>query len=275
MAIIAISRQVAALGDEIAGALAKELSYKFIDRKPIERRIVELGFAREKLPKYDERKPNFFANLLKDRDEYLNYLQYAVLEAASQGNCILIGRGAFIILSGISNLISLRFVADDNVRIERLEKEFNWNKKQALQRISESDSNRLGFHKSFFNLENENPKNFTLTLNTGILNIDESVKVIKNLVQTHITPQKETDGQKKLLNLLKAQSLVNDLIFECHIKINFLRSSISDDGKNLVLYGVADSQSIAQTAVQIASRKFPELNIRSEISIVQDFKNYH
>ena len=98
MAVITISRQVAALGDEIATATANKLGYTFVDRKQIERRIVELGFPQEKLAKYDERRPGFFASLAKDRDEYLNYLQLAVLEAASKGDCILIGRGSFIIL---------------------------------------------------------------------------------------------------------------------------------------------------------------------------------
>ena len=74
MAIIAISRQVAALGDEIAAAAAKKLGYKFIDRKSIEEKIVALGFSAEKLKKYDEKKPGFFASLAKDSDEYLYYL---------------------------------------------------------------------------------------------------------------------------------------------------------------------------------------------------------
>ena len=135
MAIITISRQVAALGDEVASAAAKELGYTFVTRKQIEQRIVELGFPKEKLEKYDERKPGFFASLAKGRDEYLNYLQYAVLEAASKGNCILIGRGAFVILEDIPNLIPLRLIAKNSVRLERLKKEFNWNAKQAQQRI--------------------------------------------------------------------------------------------------------------------------------------------
>ena len=63
MAIITISRQVAALGDEIAEATAKKLHYSFINRKEIERRIIALGFDKETLKKYDERKPGFFASL--------------------------------------------------------------------------------------------------------------------------------------------------------------------------------------------------------------------
>ena len=65
MAVIAISRQVAALGDEIAEDAAKLLGYKFFNRKLIEQRIIELGFSADKLKKYDERKPGFFASLAK------------------------------------------------------------------------------------------------------------------------------------------------------------------------------------------------------------------
>ena len=62
MAIIAISRQVAALGDEISKALSEKLGYRFVNRKELEKRIVDLGFSPEKLKKYDERKPGFFAS---------------------------------------------------------------------------------------------------------------------------------------------------------------------------------------------------------------------
>ena len=151
MAVITISRQVAALGDEVAGELAKRLGYKFITRKEIEKRIVELGFPENKMPKFDERKPGFFASLTKDRDEYLNYAQYAILEAAEQKNVVIIGRGAFAVLQNVPNNISIRLIADEETRINRLRNEFNWDEKQALQRIQESDANRSGFHSSFYN----------------------------------------------------------------------------------------------------------------------------
>ena len=106
MAIVAISRQLATFGDEIASVAAEKLNFKFIRKDELEKRIVQLGFSPEKLGKYDEKKPGFFAALVKDRDEYLHYLQTAVLEAASQNNCVLIGRGAYIILEGVPNVVS-------------------------------------------------------------------------------------------------------------------------------------------------------------------------
>ena len=133
MAIITLARQVAALGDEVGEALAQKMNYKFIKRTDIEKRIVELGFPESKMPKFDERKPGFFASLTKDRDEYLNYAQYAILEAAEKKNVVIIGRGAFAVLQGVPNNIAIRLIADEETRINRLRKEFNWDEKQALQ----------------------------------------------------------------------------------------------------------------------------------------------
>ncbi|NLK45295.1 MAG: cytidylate kinase-like family protein [Treponema sp.] len=272
MAVITISRQVAALGDEVGIALAEKLGYKFIGRKVIEQKLLDLGFSAEKLNKYDERKPGFFAALTKNRDEYLHYLQTAIFEAASEGNCVLIGRGSFIILEDVPNIISIRLVASNKVRLERLMKEFSWTEKQAQQRIDESDSNRLGFHKSFFNLENDDPVNYHVTLNTGLIDIETAVECIADVLQKTITPQKEQQGAKKIAELLAAQRVVSILLFEYKLPVNFLHAVI--DGDVLSLHGVADSAAIAEQAVSAAAKILPEKKVKSCISIVQDFKPY-
>lgn len=272
MAVIAISRQVAALGDEIAAAVAQKMGYSFINRQSIEKKIVDLGFPADKLKKYDERKPGFFASLAKDRDEYLDYLQTAVLEAASEKNCILIGRGSFIILEDLPNLVSVRFVAKDSVRKARLMNEFGWDEKQAVQRITESDNNRLGFHKSFFNLDHEDPEHFHLVMNTGLLDVDSASQIIVELCQQTVTSEKEDAGNKKLEELLKAQHLVNALIFEHKLNISFLKAVIS--GNQIVLQGVADSSALAEKAVAIANSLMQGYSVVSAISVVQDFKAY-
>ena len=272
MAIITISRQVAALGDEIASAFAKEIGYTFIGRKDIEARIVELGFPAEKLKKYDERKPGFFASLAKDRDEYLDYLQLAVLEAAAKDNCILIGRGSFVILENVANHFAVRFVAPDTVRMERLKEEFSWEDKQAKQRISESATNRAGFHKSFFNVDNEDASHYHLVLNTGKLDIASAVRILKDLKDILVTPEKEAEGKKKIEELLAAQKLVNKLVFEYNLNINFLHAVIN--GNILTLQGVADSSALVEKAMTVAQKTFPDYKVESAISVVQDFKAY-
>lgn len=272
MAVITISRQVAALGDEIAAAAAKKLGYVFIDRGQIEQKIINSGFPKEKLPKYDERKPGFFSSLAKDCDEYLYYLRLAVLEAASQNNCILIGRGSFAILNEIPNKISFRFVSDNAVRQQRLQKEFNWTEKQAQNRIAESDANRAGFHKCFFNVENDSSVLYDAVLNTGTLTIDEAVSIIEVLVKTRMNQKIENKGEEKLKNLLEGQRLVNRLIFDFHSEVKFLQADV-ENGK-IILKGVADSHVIADKTVNAAAKILPTYMVESGITIVQDFKTY-
>ncbi len=272
MAVITMARQVAALGDEISAEVARKLKYTFVDRKEIERKIVELGFPESKLEKYDERKPGFFASLANARDEYLDYLLTAILGVAAEGNCVLIGRGARFILDELPNLVSFRFVADDKTRLERLKKEFDWNDKQAQARIDESETNRLGFHKSFFNINPHDPSHYHMTINTSLMDVDAASDVIVDVVKKFITPEKEEQGKKKIQELLMAQNLVNSLVFEHKVNINFLHAVVNN-GK-IILQGVADSNAIVEKALILARKLHPEYEIESVISVVQDFKTY-
>jgi len=272
MAVITLSRQVAAWGDEVAQSLAQQIGYKFITRKDIEKRIVELGFPESKMPKYDERKPGFFASLAKNRDEYLNYAQFAILEAAAQGNVIIIGRGAFAVLQDAPNNVSVRLVADEATRISRLKNEFNWDDKQAKQRIQESDTNRAGFHSSFYNVDIADPTQYHAVINTGFVDIKKAAAIIADIVKESVSAEDEEKGTAAIKDMLKAQSIVNDLYFKEKINIEFMHGRIED--KTFILHGVSDSPAVVQKALQYIKRELPDYEAKSAVSIVQDFKTY-
>ena len=272
MAIITISRQVAARGDEVATILAQKIGYEFITRKKIGAKILELGFPGEKMKKYDEIKPGFFASLTKDRDEYLDYLQTAILEFAVKGNCIFIGRGSFIILRDLPNLVSVRLVTEDTIRLARLMAEFSWNEKQAQQRIDESDANRLAFHKSFFNLDNESYSHFHGIFNTGILSDDITADLIKSLTEKVITPENEAVGKIKVKEMYKAQKITNTISLEKKLPISFLHTAI--EGDKIILSGVADATGIAEKAVSVVKEMMGDVTVETRISVVNNFNFY-
>ena len=210
--------------------------------------------------------------MVRDRDEYLDYLQTAVLDAASTGDCILIGRGAFAILESVPNVLSVRFVAKDSIRVKRLMNEFNWDEKQALKRVEESAINRQGFHKSFFNINAEDPAHFDMVLNTGVFNESTSADMLCQMTKLLITDEREINGANKIDNLLKGQRLVNVLAYERKININFLRIVIEND--KIVLHGIADSAVLVEKAKSAITEITKEKNIESLVSIVKDFKAY-
>jgi hypothetical protein len=125
MAIITISRELAALGDETAHELSKHLGYKFIDRDAIEKRIRLYGVAQGVLDKYDERRPGFFASLSSDRDDYLHYLKLAVVEEAkeAEGKCIFVGRGAYAIFANFAGAVPVFLVLFECLKEPKLGKD--------------------------------------------------------------------------------------------------------------------------------------------------------
>lgn len=272
MAIITLSRQVAAKGDEVAAAIEKKTEYKFITRKDVENRIVELGFPESKMPKYDERKPGFFASIAKDRDLYINLTHYAMLEAAVSNNKIFIGRGSFALFKPFDNNLSVRIVADEKTRIQRLMEEFNWTEKQSLQRIQKSDANRTGFHKNFYNVEVSNPENYHLVVNTGLLSEEESADFICELLKKKITPEAEAAGQKKIEQQFKIQGVVNKILMESQINIEFLHAGMEED--TIVLYGVSESVAVVEKALNIFRRELPDYPVKSAVSLIHNFKTY-
>ena len=272
MAIITLARQVAAMGDEVAAGLGRILGYEFITRKQIEERIIDLGFPPSKLPKYDERKPGFFASMTKDRDAYQNLSQYAMLEVAAKQNIIIIGRGAFALFRQVPNHISVRLVADQATRVERLMKEFKWTEKQAQQRIAESDANRNGFHKNFYNIDIDDPANFQMVLNTGAIPVNDCATIIADFTKQHINSQKEEEGTRLVEEMLKAQTVVNKLIFDYKIGIDFLHAAIEDG--TFVLYGVTDAPGLIEQALDFVKKELPDYPTRSAVSIVHDFKQF-
>ncbi len=272
MAIITISRRIASLGDETAIELAKLLNYNFIDRKSLEKDLLDKGISQAQLKRYDERKPSFWASLSRERDSYFDYLREVVYEHACKGDSIFIGRGGFAILKGVPGLYSVRLVAPDDIRLSRLMKEFNWSEKEARKLMEESDNNRDGFHKCFFNTENEDPSEYNLVVNSGLIDAKTAAEIIKFSLEKSKNEEETILGQKKLEGLLLAQKIVNHISFNLKLQIYFLEATVEGDEINL--HGVADNGVAIEKAVSVTEEMSCGKKVKSSISVVNEYKPF-
>jgi cytidylate kinase len=272
MAIITISRQIASFGDEVATELARELGYAFVNRKMLEEDLVKHGITEDKLLKYDERKPGFWASLARDRDEYFDYLREAVYERAKNGNCVFIGRGGFAILKDVPGCYSVRLIAPDAVRTARLMKEFSWNEKKAQALMIESDTNRRGFHKCFFNIDQDDSSSYHMVLNTEGITPEIGAKIVINGCNLTINPETGASGVARIGELLQAQKIVNHIVFDLKVPVHFLEATAT--ATQITLHGVADSAAVIEKVLGVARTMAPDKKIISGISIVQDYKSY-
>lgn len=269
MAIITISRKLAALGDEIAQELAKKLDFRLVDKAALEERIKSYGFTDEKLQKYDEKRPYFWASLSQNRDDYLHFLKGAVFAEAAEGNAIFVGRGAGVILKDVPGVFSVFLAASPEIRVERVKSYFRCDENRARQIIEHSDNDREGFHRLFFETKWSDAGNYHLTLNTALLSIELCAEMVKFMRDKTLTSEAEERGAKRIEELVLGQKIAHGILYERKVPIHFLEVSVS--GTQAVLYGVANSQPLIEAALASARELAPAATVHSEMQVVQEY----
>ncbi|MDR2049553.1 MAG: cytidylate kinase family protein [Treponema sp.] len=269
MAIVTISRELAALGDETAHELAGLLKYRFVDKHALEEQMKKLGVNERKIEKYDERKPNFFASLSQDRDDYLHHLKTAIFSEAGQGNCVFIGRGCSAILGGLPAVFSVFLAAPVEIRIERVKGYFHCDERRARQIIDQSDHDREGFHRYFFDMKWKTPSNYHLTLNTGILHPELCAGLIRHILEKTVDEEKETRNALMLKDRILGQQVLQRILFEKNIQVHFLEARVVSGA--VTLFGVANSQAVIEAAVQTAREVPAVASVKSEMQVVQEY----
>lgn len=269
MAIITVSRELAALGDEIAKELSKVLGYTLVNRKSIEEKIKSCGIAEEQLQKYDERKPSLFASLSQDRDDYLHHLKTVLLAEAESGNVIVVGRGASEIFRSVPGVLSVYLVAPLPIRIARVKSYFHCDEKRAKQIIEQSDQDRIGFHRLFFDIDWKDPDNYHLVLNSGSLSPSICSTVIKTVLDSIVSDEIERQNIVRLKELILGHRIKDYLLYDKMLPIHFLEVAVSDG--QVTLYGVANSGPLADNARAAACEIYE--SVHSEIQIVHEYNS--
>lgn len=273
MAIITISRKIASYGDETAQALANIMGFKFVDKKILSEGLQSRGISADSLKKYDERKPGFWASLSRERDEYFDFLRELIYEYAQEGNTIFIGRGSTILFKDVPGCYRVRLIASDEVRVQRLMKEFDWEESQAAALMEESDTNRDGFHRCFFNAPPQTASQYHMILNTDAIAPQNAAQIIKSGMENTISDEEITQGKKRIREILLAQQIVNYLAFTLKLPIYFLDTEVSDT--QVVLHGVADSAACINEAVAAASDMAEGKKVSSSISVAHEYRSFH
>ena len=269
MAIITLTRQSGSMGDEIGMLIARRLGYTFYSRKEIEQHIIEKGFTKEELKKYDERKPNFFDRFSKLRDQYLNYLSMVILEMAQQNNCVIMGRGAFLFLRDMPNHLTMRFVSTQEKRLEHIKSLVNTDSdKVALKMLIESDKRQRAFYKSCFHYDLNDHSLIHATVNTASLNPDMVAEMIVAGIKNNISDEVEILGEQRIGELILAQKITNKLVFEHNLRIDELWVLVRNNV--ITLHGMTAFHATVERAITIINSEWAGYEVKDEIKCVQD-----
>ena len=198
--VITIGRQFGSGGREIGEKLSKAYGINYYDRELLARAAKESGFCEEILQNHDERPTNsFLYNLVIDTYSF-GYNSSAFVDmpisqkvflaqfdtikkVAEEGPCVIVGRCADYALDGRDNVINLFIYADEDFKIKRVMDIYDLDEGKARDMINKKDKQRQSYYNYYTNRKWGKADTYDLCINSAVLGIDGSVKLIKQFVE--------------------------------------------------------------------------------------------
>lgn len=185
---VTVSRSAGSGGAEVARRLGQRLSWTVLDRELVDVIAQRLQVEPRFLELVDEARSNWFSetlyNLLDSRlvlqDSYVEMLGRLVLLAAWQGQVIIVGRGADLLLPPATGL-RVRIVAPRRIRLRRLAEEQGLDAITSERRLDEMDRAREDFLRRHFGAPPS--ERFDLVVDTGSFGIDGAVELLARAVE--------------------------------------------------------------------------------------------
>ncbi len=199
MGIITISREFGSGGRELGKKLAMELGYKFYDKDIISRvskegnlneNYIESAINKINEFSYTQRSSfNFYSSHQKYVTDILIIERKVIQELAKKGNCVIVGRGADVILKD-ENTFDIFVHADMSSKIKRCKD--NSSKEELLQdkelekKIKAIDKARQKFYLMLGQDTWGQKENYDLCVNTTNKDINKVAKGLACLVRSYL-----------------------------------------------------------------------------------------
>jgi cytidylate kinase len=269
MAVVTISRQLGSLGDAIAYSLASGLKFHHLDKESLESMLEKYGISEVKVEHYDEKKPNFWDLFSKDRDTYLHFMKTALYEFACGGSCVVLGRGGQVLFQDIPGVLHVRMVSSSEVRTSRIRQEFGCDERLARQIMQQSDRDRSGFHRFFFNTNWETTELYDIIFNTGVFKEKAALKLLKDAVHTSGIMDMEKKTERRLADLCLAQRVKTKILYVEKVPIRYLE--VNAQNGIVTIKGSVNATSLIQRCEELTSRVPGVKKVNNEIFFLSEF----
>ena len=198
--VVTIGRQFGSGGREIGRKLAGQLGIPFYDKELLIQAAKDSGIAPEILEHYDETPTSSLLYSLSMGGYSMGNMSAASLglplhhkvflaqfdtikRLAEQGGCVIVGRCADYALSKHPHLISVFIHSDMEKRINRVAQYEGITSKEAENRLLKADKKRASYYNFFSNKKWGAAENYHLCINSGVIGMDNAVKLILDFVQ--------------------------------------------------------------------------------------------
>lgn len=194
--VLTISRQFGALGGEIGKRVAGILGYSFYAQELVHEISRHAHVRRKIVESLDERLQSGIAQWIASKmdggafapSDYLRNLSQVVLTLGRHGRSVIIGRGAHLILDP-SHTLRVRCYAPLPWRIEQIASREGISRSAARERVLLVDAERKAFFQQHFNVDNDDPQQFDVLLNTATYSLEVCTDLLCQAMHTRFGDQ--------------------------------------------------------------------------------------
>ncbi|MHC1745288.1 MAG: cytidylate kinase family protein [Syntrophobacteraceae bacterium] len=185
MAIVTLSREPGALGEEIAARVAGRLGFMLVGRARLAAIWREAGLDVSKtLVTGDQELATELAPVDPDTEVPTKPLQELIAQLAEVQDLVLIGCGGQGLFRGRPGTLHVRVVASRPFRIDQVRAHSGLSAREAGRRIREWELQRSRYVKSVYGVSWAAPSLYDLTLGMDRLSIDQAVHLIETAVES-------------------------------------------------------------------------------------------
>src|SRR5437763_15581515 len=186
MAVIAMTREMATLGKDVASGLAERLGLSVVHHELVKQGIAERAGMRESdVHRFLEGEASLLQRWTIDRKRLSRYTAQEILELAVKGDVLIRGWGATYLLRSVPHVICVRICAPMQFREKVLMQRLGI-KDPLLARheIEGNDMAHNGTMQKMFGIDWTDPSLYTIALNTARVPVKDCVEHIVGLAES-------------------------------------------------------------------------------------------
>jgi len=207
MAIVTVSRMFGSGGSEVAERIAHELGWQLLDNAFVDEVAARLGTPPAEVEAREERVPSLAqrlaatlalgapeilpgpadAELPPSEERLIEVTERIIMEAASRGHSVIVGRGAQSVLASRQDVIHVFCYAPRPALVARAARRLAIAEKEAEKVVDDTNRQREQYVRTYWKRSWRAYENYHLCLNTDWLSVDGAASIVVRLAREKFT----------------------------------------------------------------------------------------
>lgn len=191
MQIICVSRGTFAGGKNLAEKLAEKLGYDCVSREELTDAATRAGIPVGKLEMAIVNNRPLSERLAIEKERFKAFLAATLCERAIKNNLVYHGRTGHLFLPGITQVLRVRVICDQEQRIASVMDRLNLSWAKAQKYIEGVDEDRRRWIRALYNIDWQDPSHYDTVTNLSHMSVDNAAAALVSLTllpEFQITP---------------------------------------------------------------------------------------